>query len=81
MALHEDRLEICSYFLFLNSAKLQKRFGITPVIKEENPIFAVFSTFISDAPIFGQLSCGNCGKNVKCLIINIILVLLLTHYI
>lgn len=23
-------------------------------------------------PIFGQFICGNCGKNVKCLIINII---------
>ena len=81
MALHEDRLGICSYFLFLNSAKLRKRFGITPVIKEKNPIFAVFFYFFFDAPILGQLSCGNCGKNVKCLIINIILVILLTHYI
>lgn len=30
-------------------------------------------------PIFGQFICGNCGKNVKCLIINIISLFLLTQ--
>lgn len=30
-------------------------------------------------PIFGQFICGNCGKNVKCLIINIISPFLLTQ--
>lgn len=30
-------------------------------------------------PIFGQFICGNCGKNINCLIINIISFFLLTQ--
>ena len=36
-------------------------------------------TFFFERPIFAIFICGNCGKNDKCLIINIIVFFLLTH--
>ncbi len=35
--------------------------------------------FFFERPIFAIFICGNCGKNDKCLIINIIVFFLLTH--
>ena len=68
-------------FYFKTSQSYKKELRLPYVLRGKYPNLRLFFVFIFDEPIFGKLSCGNCGKNVKWLIINIILVFLLTHYI